>query len=78
MIRKSLPPAGNCKYLSIAEAQRGLPCSSDRKKSTCNAGDPVDPWVRKIPWRRERQSTPVFLPGEFHGPWDHIELERTE
>ena len=21
---------------------------------------------RKIPWRRERQSTPVFLPGEFH------------
>ena len=25
------------------------------------------PWVRKIPWRREWQSTPVFLPGEFHG-----------
>ena len=26
-----------------------------------------DPWVRKIPWRRERLLTPVFLPGEFHG-----------
>ena len=26
-----------------------------------------DPWVGKIPWRRELQSTPVFLPGEFHG-----------
>ena len=26
-----------------------------------------DPWVGKIPWRREWQSTPVFLPGEFHG-----------
>ena len=26
-----------------------------------------NPWVRKIPWRREWQSTPVFLPGEFHG-----------
>ena len=26
-----------------------------------------DPWVGKIPWRRERQPTPVFLPGEF--PW---------
>ena len=26
-----------------------------------------DPWVGKIPWRRERQLTPVFLPGEFHG-----------
>ena len=26
-----------------------------------------DPWVRKILWRRKWQSTPVFLPGEFHG-----------
>ena len=25
------------------------------------------PWVKKIPWRRKWQSTPVFLPGEFHG-----------
>ena len=25
------------------------------------------PWVGKIPWRREWQSTPVFLPGE--SPW---------
>ena len=24
-------------------------------------------WVGKIPWRRERLSTPVFWPGEFHG-----------
>ena len=26
-----------------------------------------NPWVRKIPWRREWQPTPAFLPGEFHG-----------
>ena len=26
-----------------------------------------DPWVRKIPWRRAWQPTPVFLPGE--SPW---------
>ena len=26
-----------------------------------------DPWVRKIPWRRERLPTPVFLLGELHG-----------
>ena len=26
-----------------------------------------DPWVGKIPWRRERLPTPVFCPGEFHG-----------
>ena len=25
-----------------------------------------DPWVGKIPWRRARQPTPVFLPGESH------------
>jgi len=26
-----------------------------------------DPWIRKIPWRRAWQPTPVFLPAEF--PW---------
>ena len=26
-----------------------------------------DPWVGKVPWRRARQLTPVFLPGESHG-----------
>ena len=26
-----------------------------------------DPWVEKIPWRREKLPTPVFWPGEFHG-----------
>ena len=26
-----------------------------------------DLWVRKIPWRRAWQPTPVFLPGEPHG-----------
>ena len=34
-----------------------------------------DPWVRKIPWRRAWQPTPVFLPGEPHGRgtwWDVV------
>ena len=26
-----------------------------------------NPWVAKIPWRRERLPTPVFWPGEFLG-----------
>ena len=26
-----------------------------------------DPWVRKISWRRERQPTLIFSPGESHG-----------
>ena len=25
-----------------------------------------DPWIRKTPWRREWQCTPIFLLGEFH------------
>ena len=25
-----------------------------------------DPWVRKIPWRRKWQPTPVFMPGKSH------------
>ena len=39
-----------------------------------------DPWVGKIPWRRERLPTPVFWPGEFHGlysPWSRKELDMT-
>ena len=43
------------------------------------------PWVRKIPWRREWQLAPVFLPGEFHGqrsleggPWGRKESDTTE
>ena len=43
-------------------------------------------WVGKIPWRREWQPTPVFLPGEAHGqrnlegysPWGCKELDTTE
>ena len=45
-----------------------------------------DPWVGTLPWRREWQPTPVFLPGEFHGqrslvgycPWGHKESDMTE
>ena len=46
----------------------------------------INPWVRKIPWSRKWQPTPVFLPGESHGqrslagyrPWDHKESDMTE
>ena len=42
-----------------------------------------NPWVGKIPWRRESLPTPVFWPGEFlgHGlysSWGHKELDTTE
>ena len=44
-------------------------------------GPGFDPWVGKIPWRRERLLTPGFWPGEFHGlysPWGHKESDTTE
>ena len=45
-----------------------------------------DPWVGKIPRRRQWQLTPVFLSGKSHGqrrlvdygPWGHKQLDMTE
>jgi len=45
----------------------GFSGSSDSKESACNAGALDLMPVRKIPWRREWQSTPIFLPGESNG-----------
>ena len=59
-----------------------LPCCTDikdhmlrwrlgGKESACQCGSHRRPGfnssVRKIPWRRKWQPTPVFLPGESHG-----------
>ena len=44
---------------------------SSGKESACQnrSGESsrLDPWVRRIPWRRKCQFIPVFLPGKFHG-----------
>ena len=45
-----------------------------------------DPWVGKIPWKREQLPTPVFWPRKFHGqrslagysPWGCKESDTTE
>ena len=62
----------------MAQRQRGL-CLQCRRPR-------FNPWVRKIPWSRPWQPTPVFLPAEFHGqknlvgcsPWGHKESDMTE
>ena len=65
----------------------GFPGGAVMKNLPANIGSAVfDPWVRKIPWRRIWQPTPVFLPGEFHGQrslvsfslWGCKELDMTE
>ena len=36
-----------------------------------------DPWVGKVSWRRARQPSPVFLPGEPHGQRSLVGLQLT-
>jgi len=51
--------------------QLGFPGGASGKEHTCqyrkHKRREFDPWVRKIPWRRAWQPTPVFLPGKSHG-----------
>ena len=65
----------------------GFPGGSDGKESAYNVMRPrFSPWVGKIPWRRERLPTLVFLPGEFHGQrslagyslWGHKDSDTIE
>ena len=70
---RSIFPGGASGKVSTCQCRR-------RKKHGFN------PRVGKIPWRRARQPTPVFLPGKSHGqrslvgyhPWGHKELDMTE
>ena len=69
-------------FVCLQEQISGFPESSVGKETSCNAGDPglILGWGRS-PWRRERLSTPVFWPGEFHGlysAWGRKELGMTE
>ena len=50
----------------------GFPGRAVVKNLPAHAEDARDvggfrPWVRKIPWSRNWQPTPVFLPGKSHG-----------
>ena len=62
---------------------RGFPGGSGVKNLPAKPEIPrrrgLDPWVRKIPWRKKWEPAPVFLPGKSHGqrslvgysPWGH-------
>ena len=68
----------------------GFPGGASGKEPDCQCGRlkrcGFDPWVGEIPWRREWQPTPVFLPRESHGlrglagyiPWSYKESDTTE
>ena len=46
-------------FLTTGGAVANLPTNARRCR--------FDPWVRKIPWSRKWQPTPLFLPWESHG-----------
>ena len=52
----------------------GLPRWLGGKESACQfrrrKRSRFDPWIRKIPWSRKWQLTPVFLSGKSHGHMD--------
>ena len=45
----------------------GFPSDSEVKNLQQCRRCGFHPWVRKIPWRRAKQPTPVFFAGESHG-----------
>ena len=67
-------------HMSFTSSRASLVAQLVRISLKC--GRPgFDPWVGKIPWRRERLPTPVFWPGEFRGlysPWGCKESDATE
>ena len=68
----------------------GFPGGTSGKEPTCQCRRHkrrgFHPWIRKIPWRRAWQPTPVFLLGESHGqrrlagysPWGYKESDMTK
>ena len=72
-----------CQFICI---NKGNPGDSDSKRICLQCRrHGFDFWVRKIPWRRKWQPTPV-LPEEFYGqrslvgysPWGHKQSDMTE
>ena len=57
-------------YLGVDQGQSRLSSNSDlcSSQSCLQCRRPgFNSWVRKIPWGRKWQPTPVFFPGESHG-----------
>ena len=55
-----LAPALPGRFWWLSSKQSACQCRSHRRLG-------FNPWVRKIPWRRKWQSTPVVFPGRSHG-----------
>ena len=71
-------------------ALKGFPGGAGGKEPACQSRrhkkHRFNPWVGKIPWRKNWQPIPIFTPGEFHrqrsledhSPWGGKESDTTE
>ena len=65
---------------------KGIQIRKEEVKLSLFADDSFDPWVGKIPWKREGQPILVYLPGKSYrqrslagySPWGHKESDTTE
>ena len=86
----SFPSVQGLCHLTLHRITEGLPRWLRGKEPACQFRRcnrcRFDPWVKKIPWRRTEQPTPIFLPGESRGlrslvgssPPDHRESDMNE
>ena len=74
-------------FVSVYTENKGLPRWLSGNESACQCGRywrlRFVPWVGKIPWSRQGQPTPVFLPGQSRGQrslvgYDSLESDTTE
>ena len=77
-------------YRGIVRWKQGFLGGASGKEPACQCRrlkrHGFDPWVKKFPWRRAWQPTPVFLSRESHGqrslagysPWGCKELDTNE
>ena len=61
-------PSGQIVLVRLCQTKqcdKGFP-GAERQRTCQFRRRRCDPWIRKIPWRRKWQPTPVFLLGKFH------------
>ena len=87
-IKMTDSPCSNCPHVHYSPSllpsptpSQGFPGDAGGKEHACQCrrrkGHSFNPWVGKIPWRRARQPTPVFLPEESYRTEDPSRLQFT-
>ena len=80
--RSMIPPR-----VKTVSALSSISSGASGEERTCRCRrQELDPWARKVPWKRDWQPTPVLLPGEAHGqrslagysPWGRKESDTTQ